>query len=452
MRNRTTPLEGDPQVPALKSNQLATLPPKKYHDGEGLYLDKKKRGGAWIYKYRLNGRSREMGLGKFPDVTLAKARELAAKARGLKASGVDPIDDRDAMRRLGLTFEEAATEYWQAHCQGMAKPSNWINGMRINVFPHVGKKPVASLTPDDFIKALKPIWDKPKTKKLRQWCNAVIGYVSADDPRVDRDLLARVDNRLGPQSIEGENHPSVPWQQIPDLWLALPDTLVGVSMRLLILSAVRVNCVCLADWDEFDFKEKTWLIPAGRIKRWKFGYRVPLTREMINLLRIAKQNWGSEGYVFKSDASASGHLSNNAHRLWLHKHGWKDADGRLASAHGMRTSFRNWSDDVHRIEFMLGEHIIQHMRGRGTPTEQAYLRTDQLDRRREVLDVWETYCLSGVARQREAEQNRAELEHIVDNDGRTAQEVAQWSRADYLDDAGGEVFDVDSFYDKERES
>ncbi|MHA6262496.1 tyrosine-type recombinase/integrase [Arenibacterium sp. CAU 1754] len=420
----------------LKAAELQGLPPKKYHDGEGLYFDKKKRGASWLYKYTLNGAAREMGLGKFPEIPLSKARELAAKARGLKAEGKDPIAERDAVRRQGITFDDAAREYWQVHCQHYAKPSNWIRGMEINVFPHVGRKAVADLTPDDLIKFLKPIWGQEKTRKLRQWINAVIGYVSVDDPRVDRDLMARVANRLGAQNIKHENHPSVPWQDAPALWCALHDTAVGLSMKLLMLSAVRVNCVSSAEWSEFDFKEKVWTIPAGRVKHWKFVYRVPLTGDMIDILRTARRKWGDNGYVFQSELSKSGYLSNNAHRLWLHKYDWKDADGRLATAHGLRTTFRNWSDDVYKIDWHLGEHIIQHMKGRGDRDQRAYLRTDQIDRRREVLEEWGAYLRSLAEARYRRDKARAALDDVAElSTGRTKREVLEWARADMVDDS-----------------
>lgn len=428
----------------LKAGELAGLPSKKYHDGDGLYFDKKKRGASWIYKFQLNGRSREMGLGKYPDVPLSKARELAARARGMKAEGKDPVAERAAVKRQGVTFEEAAREYWSVHCQHYAKPSNWINGMTLNVFPHIGKKPVADLTTDDLIKFLRPIWGQEKTRKLRQWIRNVVHYVNVDDPRVDRELIEKVDNRLGPQNIEYENHPSVPWENIPDLWLALRPTLVGVSMKLLILSNLRVNCIVLAKWNEFDFKKKIWAVPAGRIKHWKFVYRVPLTSAMIEQLRIAGRMWGKDGYVFPSEDSQSGHLSNNAHRLWLHKNDWKDADGRLAAAHGLRTSFRNWSDDVLRLDFMLAEHVLQHMKGRGDKTERAYLRTDQLERRREALEKWSDYVISGESKQREHAIRMQRLKSVAEVGGRTHEDILRWSRNDPLDDESVEMTDEES--------
>lgn len=415
----------------LNAHILNTLEPRKkgYPDGNGLYFVKSERSANWLFKYSLNGRAREMGLGRYPEISLSKARSLAADARTLKAQGIDPIDSRTAKKRQGVTFEEAAREYWSVHCRHYAKPSNWIRAMELHVFPHIGQRAVVEIVPDDVIKFMKPIWGFEKARKLRQWINAVIGYVSVDDPRVDRDLMARVANRLGPQNIEYENHPAIPWQQAPKLWLALPDTPVGLSMKMLMLTGVRVNCICVADWDEFDIKGKTWTIPEGRVKHWKFVFRVPLTGPMIDVLRVARRNWGDEGLLFPSEASASGHLSNNAHRAWLHKHGWQDADGRLASAHGLRTTLRNWLDDVLRVDFMLGEHIIQHMKGRGDRDQRAYLRTDQLDRRREAQEAWSDFVISGAQKHAERRTRRRDMNAVAEpSTGRTYAEIEKWAR------------------------
>ena len=414
-----------------KPADLVKLPSgMKHHDGEGLYFDKKLRGASWLYKFTLNGQAREMGLGKYPDITLAKARDLAARARTKRAEGIDPIAERTAVRRRGLTFEDAATEYWRAHCQILAKPNNWLSGMKLNVFPHIGKKPVVELTPDHLIKFLRPIWGQEKTRKLRQWINAVVGYVSSDDPRADRELIAKVDNRLGPQGIENENHPAVAWGQIPQLYAALPtSTLVGLSMRLLILTGVRVGCVVHADWSEFDLKEGVWTIPAGRVKGWKYVYRVPLTEPMITTLKEAKRRWGNSGLVFPSPKSASGHLSDNSHRMWLHDHAWKDPDGRLATTHGLRSALRTWMHEQRPpIEFRLSEHILQHMGRLGTPTEQAYVRADQLDHRREVLDAWSGFCVASERAEIAQKKAKLALDTVADKDGRTTREVLIWSR------------------------
>lgn len=421
----------------LKASQLDTLEPrnKGYHDGDGLYFVKTKKGGNWIYKFTLNGRSREMGLGKYPEVGLTAARAEAARQRTIRALGKDPIEERNAVRRRGLTFEEAAREYFAIHCQHYAKPQNWIRGMEINVFPHIGRKQVADLVPDDLVKFLKPIWGQEKTRKLRQWIAAVIAHVRIDDPRVDGELMEKVANRLGPQNIEYDNHPAVPYKDIPALWLALPPTLVGLSMKMLILTGQRVAPVVLADWSEFDFKNRVWVIPPGRVKHWKYRYRVPLTRAMIDVLHTARRRFPSETLVFPSEASKSGHLSNNAHRLWLHKHEWKDEEGELASAHGLRSAFRTWMEEANPpVEWRLSEHVLQHMGSLGNQTEQAYLRGDRLEHRREVHEAWGSFVMTKAENALEvARQERDMDRQIAVEEGRapapmTKEEEARWYR------------------------
>ncbi|SEK54941.1 Phage integrase family protein [Roseovarius nanhaiticus] len=397
-------------------------------DGAGLILlINSATSQSWVYRYKVGGLEKRLGLGSYPHVNLSQARKLAQRERGKRAEGLDPAREKVMRKRRGVTFEEAAREYWQTHCQSMAKPSNWIAGMEKHMFPRVGTRVVADVLPEHLITAFKPIWGREMSRKLAQWVNAVIVFVSVDDPRVDTQLMDKVKNRLGPQKIEYEHHAAVPWQKVPDLWQALPDTLVGNSMKLLLLSAVRVNCVSQARWDEFDFKEKVWTIPAGRVKGWKVPFRVPLTRPMIEVLRRSRRFAVQTDFVFESPDSKSLHLSNNAHRLWLHKHKWTDADGNLATAHGLRSSFKDWSDDAGQVDMMLSEHCLQHVKAKGDQTARAYFRTDQLERRREVMEAWSEYAVSGEVQSRKNEEERKRLDETVDVDGRTLREVLKWS-------------------------
>lgn len=364
-------------------------------DGAGLILlINSPSSQSWVYRYKVGGVEKRLGLGSYPHVNLTQARKLAQRERGKRADGLDPAREKVMRKRQGITFEEAAREYWQTHCQDKAKPSNWISGLEKHLFPRVGTRIVADLLPEHLITAFKPIWGREVSRKLAQWVNQVIVSVSVDDPRVDVQLMDKVKNRLGPQKIVYEHHAAVPWQNIPDLYRVLPDTLVGNSMKLLILSAVRVNCVSLAEWSEFDFKAKVWTIPASRMKGWKVPFRVPLTKPMIEVLRRSKRFADKTDFVFESSDSASLHLSNNAHRLWLHKHKWTDAEGRLATAHGLRSSFKDWSDDAGGVDHMLSEHCLQHVKSKGDATARAYFRTDQLEHRREVMEGWAQHVTS----------------------------------------------------------
>lgn len=398
-------------------------------DGAGLILlINSPTSQSWVYRYKVGGVEKRLGLGAYPGVTLTQARKLAQIERGRRADGVDPASAKVQRKRAGVTFEDAAREYWRTHCQDMAKPSNWIAGMEKDIFPRVGKRAVVDILPEHLITAFKPIWTREKARKLAQWVNQVVVFVSVDDPRVDTQLMDKVKNRLGPQKITYEHHAAVPWQKIPDLWQALPDTLVGNSMKLLILSAVRVNCVVQAEWSEFDFEKKVWTVPADRMKGWNVPFRVPLTKPMVNVLRRSKRFQSASPFIFESPDAKSGHLSNNAHRLWLHKHKWTDEDGRLATAHGFRSSFKDWSDDAGDVDMMLSEHCLQHVKAKGDATARAYFRTDQLERRRTVMEAWAEYVTSGVRKQIEYDKRQAALDAPADKDGRSIREIEAWAR------------------------
>ena len=406
-------------------------------DGAGLILlINSPTSQSWVYRYKVGGVEKRLGLGAYPGVTLTQARKLAQIERGRRADGVDPSAAKVQRRRAGVTFEDAAREYWRTHCQDMARPTNWIAGMEKDIFPRVGKRAVVDILPEHLITAFKPIWTREKARKLAQWVNQVVVFVSVDDPRVDTQLMDKVKNRLGPQKITYEHHAAVPWQKIPDLWQALPDTLVGNSMKLLILSAVRVNCVVQAEWSEFDFEKKVWTVPADRMKGWNVPFRVPLTKPMVNVLRRSKRFQSASPFIFESPGAKSGHLSNNAHRLWLHKHKWTDEDGRLATAHGFRSSFKDWSDDAGDVDMMLSEHCLQHVKAKGDATARAYFRTDQLERRRTVMEAWAEYVTSGVRKQIEYDKRQAALDAPADKDGRSIRQIEAWARDDGKDVSG----------------
>jgi integrase len=307
--------------------------------------------------------------------------------------------------------------------------------MEKHVFPVIGKRPVIDLLPEDLIKVFKPLWGREMTRKLVQWVNKVIMYVATDDSRVDTDIIDKVKNRLGPQSVKNVGHPAVPWTDLPDLWVKLPRTLVGVSMKLLILTCVRDDAVVRARWDEIDRKQMIWRIPPERLKGWTQGFDVPLSPHAAALLSVASRFDDGSGYLFPSPTSKSGHLSNNAHRLWLHKRGWKDRDGRLATAHGFRASFRTWTDEV-RIDRAVAEHCLQHVSAKGGQVERAYARSGRLDERREVLDAWAQFVTQkDIVEAAQRQQQRAMDQIIAAEEGRamTSEEAVKWGRFDDLE-------------------
>jgi hypothetical protein len=185
----------------LSAVGIKALKEPGYHsDGDGLYLQISATGSkSWIYRYMLNKRAREMGLGSLSTFTLAEARERARKCRQLLADGTDPIEHRNAEReKIALasaerrTFEECAREYHKLHANGWKNAkyaAHWISGLATEVFPAFGKKDVSDIAKSDILQVLEPIWKKkPETAvRLRQRIRAILDWASARDYRRGHD-------------------------------------------------------------------------------------------------------------------------------------------------------------------------------------------------------------------------------------------------------------------------
>jgi len=143
---------------------------RQLSDGAGLlFLINSKTSQSWVYRYKVGGVEKRLGLGPYPSVNLTQARKLAQRERGRRADGKDPATEKLQRKRQGVTFEEAAREYWQTHCQKMAKPSNWISSMEKHIFPGVGRRVVAGILPEQLITAFKPIWGREISRKLARY-------------------------------------------------------------------------------------------------------------------------------------------------------------------------------------------------------------------------------------------------------------------------------------------
>jgi integrase len=394
---------------------------------------------AWVYRYKWRGSEKRMGFGSYPMTTIALAR-MKRDAAGLqRAQGVDPSIEKKQAARRGMTFEVAAREYWENHCQGFAKPSNWIAAMENHVFPKIGKKEVAGLTVDDLVPVMQPIWDTHNGKKIRGWINKVIGNVGSEDDRVDLDLMLKVRHRIGKQSIPENNLAAMPYRDVPKLWLTIPsDTPAALSMQLVILSGVREDAAIRADWSEVDLKRRVWSIPKERCKGWDTGFEVPITDDIKTVFEAAGRLFGREGVVFPSETK-SGFVSGNTHRKWLQDRGWKDDHGKLVTAHGLRTSIRTWGQEVLRGDASVYEHILMHVTAKGSEVTRAYARSGRFDERKEVMETWAKFVKAEarekIAKAKEDQRFERDLSRVIaqaEGRGMTQEEAMKWVLLDEL--------------------
>jgi integrase len=374
-----------------------------YHpDGDGLYLqvaigDTK----SWIFRFKRNGRVRDMGLGPVRDVDLAEARELARQYRGQLRDGFDPIEVR-RQRRLqnqldasrSMTFDAAASAYIEAHSPGWRNPKHrqqWTNTLATYASPIFGSVPVASIDTGLVLRALKPIWTgKAETAgRVRGRIEAVLGwsttmgYRAGDNPaRWNTHLENLLPKKAKVHRVA--HHAAMPYAEVPDFMGALrgQDGLAARALELTILTAVRTSDALGARWSEVDFAGGVWSIPAERMKSG-VEHRVPLPKLAVDILKELHETRRSE-FVFPG-LKPRKPLSNMSMLMLLRRMGRADL-----TTHGFRSSFRDWVAEQTSFPRELAEKALAH--AIKDKAEAAYQRGDLLERRRQMMEAWAAYC------------------------------------------------------------
>ena len=384
----------------LNPRKVQTAEPGKHEDGGGLRLVVSPKGARkWVLRYTLNGSRREMGLGSYPDVTLATARVKAEACRKQLQEGSDPI----ALRRIGVesipTFTSCAARYIRAHRSGWRNTRHarqWVSTLKTYARSQIGSKPVNSITTEDVLRILQPIWtSKTETaKRVQGRMENILDYAAAHKYR-DVFNPARWQGHLDkllpkPAKVRTvKHHPAIPYGEVPGFMLELlaNGSMSALSLRMLILTVTRSSEVRLAKWEEVDVSLKVWTIPAERTKTKK-EHRVPLSDSSIRLLESLPRYEGNS-YVFPG-AHKSKPLTNAAMLEIMIRMGYGDGGNRpRAVPHGFRSSFRDWSGEESNFprdvaEMALG-HVIENK------VEAAYRRGDLFEKRRAMMEAWAHY-------------------------------------------------------------
>jgi integrase len=383
----------------LKTTALPTLIKTvgRHHDGGGLYLDvTSPTAASWVYRYQLNGKVGNLGLGPYPAISLARGREKAAEARRLKAEGIDPLDHRRASRAAPeadkakrITFEEATDRYIKAKEPGWkngASGEQWRASLRDYAHPIIGKVPVATIDTPLVMRVLEPVWTTiPETasrirnriESILEWARAA-GYRSGDNPARWRGHL---EHMLAPRSKvqRREHYPALPYGDLPAFMAALcgRNSTAARALQFLILTAARSEEVRCAPWSEIDLADRVWTVPGLRMKNGR-EHRVPLSDAAIALLGQRQ-----DGLIFPG-------LGKNI-LTQTTKH-----FAPTASAHGFRATFRTWASDKTMHQDNVVEAALAH--AIGNETQQAYQRGTLFEKRRQLMADWATYCVKALAK------------------------------------------------------
>ncbi|MGN0920191.1 MAG: tyrosine-type recombinase/integrase [Cellvibrio sp.] len=384
----------------LSARKVATAGEGKHEDGKGLRLVVSATGAKkWVFRFTFNGKRREMGLGSFPTISLERARALAHDARVKIVDGIDPIQSREDQRKVIPSFQAYALEYIELNKAGWSNEKHqtqWVNTLATYAFPIIGNLPVNKISTDQIIQLLKPIWiEKNETaKRVQTRIAKILDSAKARGLRTDENPArwqGHLDTLLPkPSSIQKEtHHPAMPYKELPGFWrkISSSQSISSYALRLLILTACRTSEVLQAKWDEFDFEENLWVIPAERMKA-KREHRVPLSNAALALLKNLPTEAGSP-YLFPG-GRANNHLSNMALLKYMRDLGYgpKGEKGPYVP-HGFRSTFRDWAGEESHYPQDVAEMALAHTIK--NKVEAAYRRGDLLEKRREMMEDWAGY-------------------------------------------------------------
>ena len=382
-----------------------------YHaDGEGLYLQVTGAGArSWIFRYRLHGRLRDMGLGPLADVSLDQARQFAKHARELVRRGEDPIEHRNERRRERAraaagtkTFDECVAAYIDAMKDGWRNTKHrdqWKNTLATYASPAIGDLPVRDVATEDVRRVLDPIWrKKPETaSRVRGRIERILDWATLNGYREEGPNPARwrghLANNYPPKAkVQAtvrpvRHHPALPYRDVGAFMKESRsrDGIAAASLQFIILTAARVSEAVGATWGEIDLGSATWTVPKARMKANR-AHRVALSKDAVRLLKsICPEEAGApKAFVFPG-GKLRRPLTIAAPLKVLHDMGRKDI-----TVHGFRSSFRDWAAEQTNFPRQVVEAALAHVVG--DATEAAYLRTDLLDRRRPLMETWAQHC------------------------------------------------------------
>ena len=373
------------EVSALKT-------PGFFRAGETLYL-KVKPGGtkSWIQRIIIRGQRRDIGLGRYPLVGLSEARELALRNRRIARDGGDPHAE---MRKANMpTFREAAEKTFETlrpRWRNGKHVYNWMQGMRKYVFPLIGDLRVDQTGREHVLRILTPVWStKPGTaRKLRQRIRTVFSWCMAHGYIEYNVAGEMIDGALPPMPTVKAHFRALPFQELPEALRIVEASQSSLSAKLcfrfIVLTAARSGEARGATWSEIDLESREWRIPGERMKAG-VEHRVPLSDAALAVLEQARPLRGKTDLIFPSVTRPHSPLSDMTFTKILRTTGLASK----TTVHGLRSAFRSWAAEMTEAPHAVMEMSLSH--SVGSAVEQAYARSDLLEKRRHLMEQWGAY-------------------------------------------------------------
>lgn len=372
---------------------------KKIADGGGLNLAKRRNGGAsWTFRFVLFGRNREIGLGSFPALSLQEARKKAEKCRKWVAVGKDPrlelkeklIVDSIGAEKLSDVFPKAFDAI-KHDLKGDGIAGRWCSPVEIHILPKLGNYPVSQITRQLVSATIKPIWHKhPVTaRKAVTRLGKVLDWVEATGAKVDEGAtdMKKLRVILGNNPPKNISHTTMPYEEIPDFYATIPDTVGGLALKFSILSGGGLRSSPIVSIEQSWIDDEVVTFPAIVIKGPKIpkrpDFRLPLSTEAKRIVVKASSHGGQ--FLFPGQKGNSITIAALSAIL-------KRRELRF-TVHGFRTSYKNWCTDTDQ-DWAATEYSLTHTVGNAV--ERSYTTTDFLSKRKEILASWGSFVTSKI--------------------------------------------------------
>jgi len=389
-----------------KTCKNAPLREKAYRltDAQGLYLQVMPNGSKyWRLKYRFAEKEKCLALGVYPETSLIEAREKRAEARRLLASGKDPSINRKEQKysvtvHAANTFDVVAKEWYERNKERWSTDNFRNQVMRRlenDVFPEIGKLPIANIRPIQVLKMLQKIEDRGAhevARRAMQYCSQIFRYAVITE-RTERDPTVDLKRVLRP--TKGGHYAAIESDEIPEFLRTLQRNDARLfaptrrAIQLLMLTFVRTSELIKAEWDEFDLDGKQWLIPAERMKMRR-AHIVPLSDQACDLLREQFTLTGKWQWVFPNQAQSQKHMSNMTILKALERMGYK---GRM-TGHGFRALAMSTIKEKLNYRHEVVDRQLAH--AHKNQIDAAYDRAQFLPERRKMMQEWADYLASVI--------------------------------------------------------
>ena len=387
---------------ALTDTALRNAKPRtkayKIYAGEGLFLLVSPKGGKWWrFKYRVEGKEKQLSLGTYPAIGLKLARERCSQARQDMENGIDPAANRKAIKFAHTegvkdSFESVAREWIgkQSAIWADSHSSKILRRLELDIFPWIGKRPIGEIKPPEILSALRRIENRgavDTAHRALQNCGQIFRYAVATG-RAERDCAADLRGALAP--VRESHFAAITEPKAIGALLKIMDSYHGnvitkCAMRLAPLVFVRPGELRKAEWAEIDIETSTWNIPAERMKM-REAHIVPLSQQAIEILKELRPLTGQGTYLFPSPRTRTRPMSDNAILSAFRRMGIEKDE---MTGHGFRAMARTVLDEVLHVRPDYIEHQLAH--AVRDPNGRAYNRTAHLPERRKMMQDWADY-------------------------------------------------------------